>query len=192
MLSFCTAAFDNNTSGSGGNSEQWLVVWPRPAEGTVCLNVDWSMLGSLQTAGFGGLIRNSFGAFLKGFYGTASQSSVLYAEIMAILHGLHLCWNNGYRSIVCYFDSLQAVSLIKDGVSHFHTFANEIHTIRQLLRKDWTIVIEHILREGNACADVLAKKGSSTNSPIVIVESPPPELSNALSADARGVVFVRE
>ncbi|GAU48983.1 hypothetical protein TSUD_245740 [Trifolium subterraneum] len=192
MLSFCIAAFKNTTSGSGGNSEQRLVVWPRPAEGTVCLNVHGSMLGSLQTAGFGGLIRNSFSAFLKGFYGTASQSSVLYAEIMAILHGLHLCWNNGYRSIVCYSDSLQAVSLIKDGVSHFHTFANEIHPIRQLLRRDWTIVIEHILREGNACADVLAKKGSSTNSPIVIVDSPPPELSNALSVDARGVVFVRE
>ncbi|GAU43449.1 hypothetical protein TSUD_140860 [Trifolium subterraneum] len=164
MLSFCTAAFDNNTSGSGGNSEQWLVVWPRPAEGTVCLNVDWSMLGSLQTAGFGGLIRNSFGAFLK-----------------------RLLW-----SIVCYSDSLQAVSLIKDGVSHFHTFANEIHIIRQLLRRNWNIVIDHILWEGNACADVLAKKCSSSNSPIVMLDSPPPELSNALSADARGVVFVRE
>ncbi|PNY11046.1 ribonuclease H [Trifolium pratense] len=105
---------------------------------------------------------------------------VLYAEIMAILHGLQLCWNNGYRSIVCYPDSLKAVSLIKDGVSHFHTFANEIHNIRQLLRRDWNVVIDHILREGNECADILAKLGTSSNSPKVVLESSSPELSSSL------------
>ncbi|MCH90325.1 ribonuclease H protein [Trifolium medium] len=89
-------------------------------------------------------------------------------------------------------DSLQAVSLIKDGVSHFHTFANEIHIIRQLLHRDWNVVINHVLREGNVCADVLAKIGASSNSPIVVLESPSPELSNSLGADAWGVVFIRE
>jgi ribonuclease HI len=150
------------------------------------------MLGSVQAAGFGGLIRNSSGAFLKGFYGTASLSSVLYAEIMAILQGLQLCWSNGFRSIFCYSDSLQAVSLIKNGVSHFHTFANEIHHIHQLLRRDWNVTIDHTLREGNACADVLAKLGASSNSPMVVLETPPPQLSVSLGADAWGVVFVRE
>ncbi|MCI46888.1 hypothetical protein A2U01_0068129, partial [Trifolium medium] len=67
--------------GSGGSSEQHLVMWTRLDEGTVCLNVDGSMLGSLQTTGFGELIRNSCGAFLNGLYGAASLSSVLYAEI---------------------------------------------------------------------------------------------------------------
>ncbi|KAK2451645.1 hypothetical protein QL285_010681 [Trifolium repens] len=150
------------------------------------------MLGSVQTAGFGGLIRNSSGAFLKGFYGTTSLSSVLYAEIMAILQGLQLCWSNGFRSIFCYSDSLQAVSLIKNGVSHFHTFANEIHHIHQLLRRDWNVTIDHTLREGNACADVLAKLGASSNSPMVVLETPPPQLSVSLGVDAWGVVFVRE
>jgi ribonuclease HI len=102
------------------------------------------MLGSMQKAGFGGLIRNSTDTFLKGFYGVASLSSVLYAEIMAILHGLQLCWSNGYRSIVCYSDSLQAVSLIKDGVSHFHTFPNEIHNIRQKKKKSFYILKKNI------------------------------------------------
>ncbi|MCI17473.1 ribonuclease H protein [Trifolium medium] len=157
MLSFCTAAFETDILGSDGSSEQRLVTWPRPAEGTFCLNVDRSMLGPVQTTGFGGLIRNSSGAFLKGFYGVVSLSSVLYVKIMAILRGLQLCWSNGYSSIVCYSDLLQAVSLIKDGVSHFHTLANEIHNIHQLLRRDWNVVIDHTLREGNMCADVLAK-----------------------------------
>ncbi|PNX87151.1 ribonuclease H, partial [Trifolium pratense] len=124
------------------------------------------MLGSTQTAGFGGLLRNNFGTFLKGFYGVASQSSVLYAEIMTIIHGLELSWANGFRNIACYSDSLQAVSLIRDGVSAFHQYANEIQKIRQLLSRDWNVVINHTFREGNACADFLAKMGASMNLPL--------------------------
>jgi ribonuclease HI len=150
------------------------------------------MLGLLQTADFGGLLWNNFGAFLKGFYGTASQPSVLYDEIIAILHGLELCWVNGFRNIACYLDSLQAVSLIKNGVSPHHHFANEIQRIRQLLSKDWNVVINHTFQEGNACADVLAKMGASTNSPLVILEESPPQFSSALRAYAWGVAFVRE
>ncbi|CAJ2678133.1 unnamed protein product [Trifolium pratense] len=89
-------------------------------------------------------------------------------------------WKLSWRSIVCYPDSLKAVSLIKDGVLHFHTFANEIHNIRQLLRRDWNVVIDHILREGNKCADILAKLGTSSNSPKVVLESSSPELSSSL------------
>ncbi|GAU48967.1 hypothetical protein TSUD_188140 [Trifolium subterraneum] len=35
-----------------------LVTWSRPVEGFVCLNVDGSLLGSSNTAGYGGLLRN--------------------------------------------------------------------------------------------------------------------------------------
>jgi ribonuclease HI len=157
LTSCCSAAFETNSLGSNQAVDQQLVSWSCPHEGTICLNVDGSMLGSLQTAGFGGLIRNNFGAFLKGFYGTASHPSVLYAEIIAILHGLELCWDNGFRNVTCYSDSLQAVTLIKTGVSHHHQFANEIQRVRQLLSKDWNTVINHTFREGNACADLLTK-----------------------------------
>jgi hypothetical protein len=136
LASCCSAAFDNKSLEPNQTVDHQLVSWSCPNEGTICLNVDGSMLGSLQTAGFGGLLRNNFGAFLKGFYGTASQPSVLYAELMAILHGLELCWDNGYRNVTCYSDSLQAVTLIKTGVSHHHHFANEIQRVRQLLSKD--------------------------------------------------------
>ncbi|GAU21466.1 hypothetical protein TSUD_241890 [Trifolium subterraneum] len=137
-----------------------MVAWACPSEGTVCLNVDGSMLGSIQTVGFGGLIRNKFGTFLKGFYGVASQPSVLYAEIIAVLNGLE--------------------------------YANDIQSIRQLLTRDWNVVINHTFREGNACADLLAKMGASASSPMVILEEPPSQLSSAFRADAWGVAFIRE
>jgi ribonuclease HI len=170
LVSFCAAAFDISSSESNRTSHHQLVAWSCPNEGTVCLNVDGSMMGQIPATGFGGLLRNNFGTFLKGFYGTASRPSVLYAEIIAILHGLELCWNNGFRNILCYSDSLQAVSLLKNGVSPHHQFANEIQRIRHLLSKDWTVAIDHTFREGNACADILAKMGTSANSSLVILD----------------------
>jgi ribonuclease HI len=42
---------------------------------------------------------------------------------VAILHGLEVCWNKGFRNVVCFSDSPQAVTLVKEGVSPFHSFA---------------------------------------------------------------------
>ncbi|MCI77477.1 ribonuclease H [Trifolium medium] len=59
-----------------------------------------------------------------------------------------------------------------------------------MLDRDWTVVVDHTLREGNACADLLAKMGANSVTPLVKFEVPP-ELSNLLLADALGVAFVR-
>ncbi|GAU42016.1 hypothetical protein TSUD_236830 [Trifolium subterraneum] len=111
---------------------------------------------------------------------------------MAVLHGLQICWEKGFRRIVCFSDSLQAVSLIREGVSAHHRSANEICSIRQLVGRDWDVIVEHTLREGNACADVLAKMGALSSTPLVTVTTSPNDLAMPLSADARGVVFIQE
>ncbi|PNY12216.1 ribonuclease H [Trifolium pratense] len=113
----------------------------RPAEGTVFLNVDGSLLGSSNTA-----------------------------ELMAVLHGLNLCWDSGYRKIVRCSDSLLSVNLIKEGVTIHHRFANE----------------------GNACADVLAKLGATSNTKLVKITTPTSELLRPLLDHAWGVEFTRE
>jgi hypothetical protein len=73
---------------------------------------------------------NNNGAFLPGFYGAATTPSILFAELMDMLHGLQICWENGYRRISCFSNSLQAVNLIRDDVSAHHRFANEVFSIR--------------------------------------------------------------
>jgi hypothetical protein len=59
--------------------------------------------------------------------------------------------------VIFFFDSMQLTNLICDGDSAHHRFANEIHSIRNLLANEWDVVINHILCEGNTCADVMAK-----------------------------------
>jgi ribonuclease HI len=164
MLSSCASAFGDSPVTSSQDINPRLVTWSRPEEGTCCLNVDGSLLGSTNTAGYGGLLRNNNGDFLCGFYGMAAVRNILFVEIMAVLHGLQLCWDNGYRKVICFSDSLQSVNLIRDGVSAHHRFANEIQCIRNLLANEWEVVISHTLREGNACADVQAKMGALSTS----------------------------
>jgi ribonuclease HI len=192
LLKSCEAAFSSPPTTSNNSATPRSVAWSRPVEGSVCLNVDGSLLVSTNTAGYGGLLRDNNGVFLLGFYGAATAPSILFAELMAILHGLQICWESGYRRISCFSDSLQAVNLIWDGVSAHHRFANEVVSIRQLLDRNWEIVVEHTLREGNACADVLAKMGALSDSPLVKISSPPVDLAIPLLADAQGVVFFRE
>jgi hypothetical protein len=117
-----------------------------------------------------------------------SYSWYFFAEIMAVLYGLQLCWDSGYRKVICFSDSLQMVNLIRDGVSTHHRFANEIHSICSLLANEWDVVINHTLRVGNACADVMAKMSSLSTSRLVKIDTPPSELHSSLSVDARGVV----
>jgi hypothetical protein len=61
-----------------------------------------------------------------------------------------------------------------------------------LLAKEWDVMINHTLRKGNACADVMAKMRALSTSHLVKIDTPPHELLRPLSADAHGVVFIRE
>lgn len=92
------------------------VIWQRPVGNSVVLNVDGSAISNPSEAGFGGLIRDSDGVFLKGFFGSVGVSSILYAEVMALYHGIQLCWNEGYKEVVCYSDSLHVVQLLRENV----------------------------------------------------------------------------
>jgi hypothetical protein len=103
---------------------------------------------------------------------------------------LEVCWNKGFRNVVCFSDSLQAVTLVKEGVSPFHSFANELQKICQLRSRAWTVLFEHTFREGNRCADHLAKLGAASTSSLVIISVPPLELTSLLQADAEGVSIV--
>ncbi|KAG5038525.1 hypothetical protein JHK86_019365 [Glycine max] len=167
------------------------VNWIRPQGDVIALNVDRSVLGNPQVARFGGLCRNHNGAFLLGFYGAVEISEVLYAEILALLKGLELCWEARYKKLVCYSDSLTMVNLVNNGVRCYHFYNNMIMKFHQLLGRDWPCSLNHTLRKGNQCADVLVKMGVASSSLLEVIYAPPLMLLEPLRADATEVVFLR-
>lgn len=66
-----------------------------------------------------------------------------------------------------------------------------IGTICHLLNRRWEIRLLHTLREGNSCADFLAKAGARQQFAFHTVVTPPLKLEPLLLADALGTTFVR-
>lgn len=162
----------------------------RDREGII-LNVDGSSLGNPGPTGFGGLARNPDGGLGFGFSGHIDFSDILKAELLGISNGLQLAWDRGFRNLICYTDSLHAKSLITDQVIVYHRYASILQEIRDLLALPWTVGLRHVLREGNQCADHLAKFGANNAFVLKIFDSPPPDLYVCLSGDAAGVSFPR-
>lgn len=88
------------------------VVWLPPADGSIKVNVDGSSFGNPGQAGYGGLVRNNLGEWICGFYGSCGVADNLIAEIYAIMHGLDLAWNRGYRDVILGTDSKSAIDLL--------------------------------------------------------------------------------
>lgn len=155
------------------------------------LNVDGSCLGTPIRAGFGGLIRNSDGYYLTCFSGfIPSSSDILQAELTAIHTGLSFAINFGFAPLACYTDSLLAITSIKEDCSKFHVYAVLIHEIQQLLSHE-NVSLHHTLREGNQCADFLAKLGASSDEELVMHSQPPEDLRPLIRSDASGTLFLR-
>ncbi|CAJ2671539.1 unnamed protein product [Trifolium pratense] len=131
------------------------------------------------------------GNWLLGFSGFIGIATSLQAELHAIYNGLCLAMDRGFNNVIIESDSTIAIGLVEHDISPLHPYAPLIKKIRQFQNMDWTIAFHHTLREGNECADWLAKKGATSDVSLKIWHSCPPQLSNVLIADASGVARLR-
>lgn len=176
---------------SGSQAPPRLVRWlPRHADSFV-INVDGSVRENPRRGGFGGCFRSTFGQWNGGFYGFLEDTNILHLELLAVYHGLRLAWERGARRVECQSDSLDAVTLVHSIPCSTHVYASLVWDIKDLLGRDWRVELYHTLREGNACADFLAKFGAHQSHDLVTIDHPPLELSLLLVADAMGVASVR-
>ncbi|KAG4915917.1 hypothetical protein JHK87_053474 [Glycine soja] len=56
---------------------------------------------------------------VKPCLGHSDVTDILCAEILALLRGLELCCDHGFRNVVCYSDSKAAVDLGRTAFSSF-------------------------------------------------------------------------
>lgn len=140
-----------------------LVRWNNNDYNCLVLNVDGSYLGTPTRAGYEGIIRNSAGFYITGFSGyLAASTDILFAELSAIHRGLLLAVESDYEEMVCYSDSMLSIKVVTEQDSNFHAYVVLIQDIKDLLSSR-NFSIHHCLREGNQCADFLAKLGANSN-----------------------------
>ncbi|KAJ1404750.1 Ribonuclease H-like superfamily [Sesbania bispinosa] len=98
-------------------------------------------------------------------------------------------WSRGYIKVVCFSDSLLAVSLIDKGTNPSHRYATTVADIRRWKSESWQLSFHHVIREGNQCADFLAKLGVRSGRAMRVLDEPPSSLVKFLKAYEIGSVF---
>lgn len=84
--------------------------------GTFKLNVDGSLRMGLASCG--GLVRNDYGHFVRGFYCNLSAATTVSAELWGLAHGLRLARGMGIGSLLVEMDSQVVVNMIRMCRSH--------------------------------------------------------------------------
>lgn len=113
-----------------------LVGWEKPPHGFAKLNIDGSYQGGIRSTGFGGLIKKDDGHWILVFSRNSGDSSVLHAELTAIMHGLRLARFISINQLVCHSNSKMAVDLIRTSVDEYHHYVGLVGDIRELLNEN--------------------------------------------------------
>ncbi|CAN1788455.1 Putative ribonuclease H protein At1g65750 [Linum perenne] len=135
------------------------IAWDPGPSGWSTVNTDGAVDVSSGKAAAGGLIRDEFGYCLSAFTMNLSCCSITRAELRGALTGLRTAWERGFRKVELQVDSTAVVALFNEEGVPNHQNAMEVMDFQDLLKRDWTVRIRHVFREGNRAADFLASLG---------------------------------
>nr|POE96986.1 putative ribonuclease h protein [Quercus suber] len=135
------------------------VSWSKPPEGWFKLNTDGASGGNPSKAGAGGLIRDSSGHWVKGFVRSIGFATSVTAEFWALRDGLKLALSEGIQNLIVELDARVVVDLINSNVDSVKPYSPLLCDCRCLLRRFPRVQVKHVYREGNRCADALARWG---------------------------------
>ncbi|KAH0721913.1 hypothetical protein KY289_004957 [Solanum tuberosum] len=170
------------------------ISWSFPPFGYIKINVDGSFMPNSGLAGYGGIARDDRGRWLGGFVGRLGvvTKSCLTAELWAIHGGLTMAKNFNLTNVIIETDSNEALMLmIKREAVDNHPDYDVIEECRRLML-ELGVSIMHTLRQGNNCADHLAKLGRmQQDEDLVILHRPPHSMHQLILADMAHIAYPR-
>lgn len=90
------------------------IAWVPPCEGSYKVSID----GSHSKAGIsscGGLVCNSYGSMIHGFYCKVGAGNALWAKLWGLRMGIKLAQHLNLRNVVFEMDSKSIVEMIASG-----------------------------------------------------------------------------
>ncbi|XP_070042479.1 uncharacterized protein [Nicotiana tomentosiformis] len=131
------------------------VSWDKPTDEVFKLNVDGCFKGNPGSAGCGGILRDHLGQLIIAFSSYLGVTTNNYAEAQAIKTGLIWCIDHGFNTLEIESDSLILIKMIKNDICASWEIKDFIDDIHSMLAHG-SFQFNHILREGNIPADLLA------------------------------------
>lgn len=159
------------------------------------LNTDGSSRGNPGPSSFGGLIRDSKGRWLCGYMGKMEGGlyTSLEAEMWSIYNGLHLVAEKNLSRLLIETDCETVIGLVVG----YYTLRDDqysLKTVMDVIKKlmmERNCTLVHTRREGNQCADLLAKLGGRQYEEYAVLEKPPAALISYLLQDEANQLMKR-
>jgi ribonuclease HI len=175
------------------HSVEWRVVminWRPPNEGWVKINADGACKEG-SAAGCGCVIRDSDGVWRGGFAKNLGMCSAYVAELWGVFEGLRYARSLGFNRVELNVDSSVVNQVLRKPGYGRPLGGSLVMRIRKLLELDWEVVIDHVYREANKCADMLANIGCTLDTHMVYYDICPIECHSVMLADVLGIETLR-
>ncbi|KAF7813995.1 Heat shock 70 kDa protein [Senna tora] len=88
-------------------------------------------------------------------------------------------------------DSEEALELIKNGTADNHPCSGLVHCIRECINRCWNVDLQHVYREANRAADLMAKLSHSIPEDLQSFDAPHAKLGSILSSDLSDLLLPR-
>jgi len=173
---YCNTPHSCSQSSTLTHHTRSSITWQRPPNNFLKLNVDGSAKNNL--VGAGGILRDSLGNWVAGFSAFIGFGNSLSAELWGIFKGIELAISLNCKNLIVETDSQVSKNLITTDTSlSHHPFSTLIENCRYLIMQLDDFKIQHVLREGNSCADALTNHGRINQLHLTVFDSLPPFLS---------------
>lgn len=154
--------------------------WTPPSTGWVKLNTTAISRGGV--AGIGGSVHGPLGKWIFGYVLNLGQDSCtqLRADLWALLYGLKLVSERGYKKVQVETDSQQALDCLKTNPDESDPNADFIGACRKLLVGNWQVSQSLVTRERNRPAILVVNDFESHHMGVLtLIDSPPPDLAGS-------------
>uniref|UniRef100_A0A5B7ALD5 RNase H type-1 domain-containing protein n=1 Tax=Davidia involucrata TaxID=16924 RepID=A0A5B7ALD5_DAVIN len=141
--------------------------------------------------GFGGVIRDDSGRWVKGYYGFISYTNSITAKLWSIREGLRLMAQSGSPKLIVESDCEVTINLLNKLEEIDSAYEAILEDCRLYAASFEVCEFIHTLREGNTCVDYAANLGVNQRERMVVMDEPPTELLRLLFADVASMAYFR-
>jgi ribonuclease HI len=132
------------------------VIWYPPSSGWIKCNTDGA--ASSVTSSCGGIFRNFLADMVCCFAQNTGQGFAFHAELCGAMSAIEIAHSFHWRQLWIETDSSLVVKAFKNDAIIPWKLRNRWSNCNSLLI-NMKVIVSHVFREGNSCADSLARIG---------------------------------
>ena len=167
------------------------VRWEKPHIGWKKLNTDGSVIGCMERAGCGGVVKDEHGNWVVGFTRHVGATNSFAIELWGLRDGLMLCCSLNISYLIVKMNAKVVVDVLQNSDYVNHVISPILDNCRQLMTRFQQVQVKHCYRQANRCVDLMPRLGADQELDYILFTSPPVDLAKAVEDDCNGVCFNR-